>query len=246
MLDINNNPNFNIQFPNSKSDVLIHLAQWQYWWWFWFSSFWGMYYLFLSKTLKNRVLKFKPKIATSFRPHGKWGDLIICLIPVSWCFNILVNSNFLLKLLEWQAESSLFTIRIRGRQWYWVYKFDLKSVTDIISAPKNIGNNRWSYTFAGETTKCDNYTHLIQMRAQRKWVKSYYKTLSTKLSEEKKSNFNFNSEFNFFETIKNKNIVKFRLNKNGMDVINFKNNSLLLIKSSKNKFLKKKTIFKFF
>jgi len=246
MLDINNNPNFNIQFPNSKSDVLIHLAQWQYWWWFWFSSFWGMYYLFLSKTLKNRVLKFKPKIATSFRPHGKWGDLIICLIPVSWCFNILVNSNFLLKLLEWQAESSLFTIRIRGRQWYWVYKFDLKSVTDIISAPKNIGNNRWSYTFAGETTKCDNYTHLIQMRAQRKWVKSYYKTLSTKLSEEKKSNFNFNSEFNFFETIKNKNIVKFKLNKNGMDVINFKNNSLLLIKSSKNKFFKKKPFLNFF
>ena len=24
--DINNNPNFNIQFPNTKSDVLIHLV----------------------------------------------------------------------------------------------------------------------------------------------------------------------------------------------------------------------------
>jgi len=30
-----------------------------------------------------------------------------------------------MKLIEWQNESSLFTIRIRGRQWYWIYRFDL-------------------------------------------------------------------------------------------------------------------------
>jgi hypothetical protein len=55
--------------------------------------------------------------------------------------NILINSNFILKLLEWQNESSLFTIRIRGRQWYWVYKFELKTFTDVLSAPKNVGHN---------------------------------------------------------------------------------------------------------
>lgn len=101
-----------------------------------------MYYLFLARVIRYRTLKFRPKIVSSFRPHGKWGDLFICLLPVSWCANILINSNLLLKLLEWQAESSLFTIRIRGKQWYWVYKFDFKHFTDIISTPKNVGNNK--------------------------------------------------------------------------------------------------------
>ena len=143
LIETNYHVNFNTQFPNTKTDVLIHLAQWQYWWWFWFSFLWVMYYLFLARTLRYRTLKFRPKIVSSFRPHGKWGDLIICLIPVSWCANILINSNFLLKLLEWQAESSLFTIRIRGKQWYWVYKFDFKNFTEILSTPKNIGNNNF-------------------------------------------------------------------------------------------------------
>jgi len=55
--------------------------------------------------------------------------------------NILINSSFLMKLIEWQNESSLFTVRIRGKQWYWVYRFDLKNFTDILSAPKNLGRN---------------------------------------------------------------------------------------------------------
>jgi hypothetical protein len=46
-----------------------------------------------------------------------------------------------MKLIEWQNESSLFTVRIRGKQWYWVYRFDLKNFTDILSAPKNLGRN---------------------------------------------------------------------------------------------------------
>lgn len=71
-------------------------------------------------------MKFNPKIVTSYRSHGKWGDVIICLLPVSWCVNILSNSTTLLKLVEWQSEASLFTIRVRGKQWYWVYKTDLR------------------------------------------------------------------------------------------------------------------------
>ena len=96
----------------------------------------------LVKTIRRRRLKFKPKLATTLRPHGKLGDLLACLIPISWCINILINSNFLLKLIEWQNESSLFTLRIRGKQWYWVYKLDFKNFTNIITAPKNIGHNK--------------------------------------------------------------------------------------------------------
>jgi len=166
--------NFHLGFNNTKSDILIHLTQWQYWWWFWFSYLWALYFLLLVRVFRFRVLKFKPRIVTSYRPHGKWGDLIVCLIPVSWCINIITNSNFILRMIEWQAESSLFTIRIRGKQWYWVYKFELKVLTDIISAPKNIGNNKWVINTPGELQFADDYLHIVQLRSQNKWVKSYW------------------------------------------------------------------------
>ena len=86
----------------------------------------------------------RPNINTSYRAHGKWGDFLAAIIPTIWCLNILINSNFLLRMLEWQSESSLFTIRIRGRQWYWVYKIDLKTISDLYNSPKNIGSNNWS------------------------------------------------------------------------------------------------------
>jgi len=42
----------------------------------------------------------RPKISTSFRPHGKWGDFLAAIIPGIWCLNILTNSNFILRLVE--------------------------------------------------------------------------------------------------------------------------------------------------
>jgi len=68
------------------------------------------------------------------------------------------------------------------------------------------------------------------MRAQRRWVKSYYKTLSNKLSEVKKSNINFNNEVNFFETYKNKNIISFKLSKNNFILTNHKKSIVSLKK----------------
>ena len=180
--------NFNINFSNTKSDILIHLAQWQYWWWFWFSFFWVMYYFFTARILRYRTLKFRPKIVSSFRPHGKWGDLIICVIPVSWCMNILINSSFLMKLIEWQNESSLFTIRIRGKQWYWVYRFDLKNFTDILSTPKNLGRNNWQVSVFNELQVSNDYLSIIQLRSSNKWIKGYWDTVVSKHSKQNKSN----------------------------------------------------------
>lgn len=71
---------------------------------------------------------------TNKKSHGKWGDLIIAIGPILWCANILSNSNFLLKLAEWQTENCIYNLRIRGKQWYWVYKFD----TVIYDYVKNI------------------------------------------------------------------------------------------------------------
>lgn len=166
--------NFHIGFSNNKSDMLIHLGQWQYWWWFWFSFLWSFYYLVVLRFVRFRTLKFRPRIATTLKPHGKWGDLLICVIPVSWCANILSNSNFLLRMIEWQNEGGLFTIRIRGKQWYWVYKLEVKTFVDILTAPKNIGRNKWCIYTPGDMQTSNDYLHIIQLRLQNRWVKKYW------------------------------------------------------------------------
>lgn len=166
--------NFHIGFSNNKSDILIHLGQWQYWWWFWFAFLWCFYYLVVLRFVRFRTLKFRPRLATTLKPHGKWGDLLIGVIPVSWCANILSNSNFLLRMIEWQNEGGLFTIRIRGKQWYWVYKFEVKSFVDILTAPKNIGRNKWCIYTPGDLQSSNDYLHIIQLRLQNKWIKKYW------------------------------------------------------------------------
>jgi len=116
----------------------------------------------------------RPKINTSYRSHGKWGDFLACVLPTIWCLNILTNSSFILRLIEWQNESSLFTIRIRGRQWYWVYKFELRHIVDIMSAPKNIGNNQWVVSTGGSIQSTDNYFYALRLRNQNSQLTSYW------------------------------------------------------------------------
>lgn len=75
------------------------------------------------------------------RPRGRWGDMIIAIIPIYWCTNILINSNSLLKVMEWQDSSSLITVRVRGRQWYWVYKLSSLSNINVVNIDVLLGNN---------------------------------------------------------------------------------------------------------
>lgn len=218
--------NFNVGFSNMRSDVLIHLTQWQYWWWFWFTFLWAFYYLVILRVVRFRTLKFRPRLATTLRPHGKWGDVIICLIPVSWCANIITNSNFILRMIEWQAETGLLTIRIRGKQWYWIYKFELKTFTDILTVPKNIGRNKWQITTPGDIQIADDYLHILQLRSQNKWVKKYWNDLSQKYSRSK--NFHLISpqeqlQYNFYE--KYDQLVT--LNKINKITLNVSNNGFL-------------------
>lgn len=57
--------------------------------------------------------------------------------------NILVNSGFLLRVSEWQTESSVLTLRIKGKQWYWVYKFDwLNLSTGSIGLGRDVGSSQ--------------------------------------------------------------------------------------------------------
>lgn len=79
-----------------------------------------------------------------------------------------------MRLIEWQNESSLFTLRVRGKQWYWVYKFELKNFTDILSAPKNVGGNKWLINVFGDSQTAEDFHHILQLRSQNKWVKAYW------------------------------------------------------------------------
>ncbi len=246
--------NFNLGFSNNTSDVLIHLGQWQYWWWFWFAFVWVLYYLIILKTIRHRLLKFRPRIVSSFRPHGKWGDLLVCIIPVSWCVNIIINSSFILKMIEWQNESSIFTIRIRARQWYWVYKYELKAFTDILSTPKNVGNNHWVVTTPGDMKVAEDYLHVIQLRSQNKWIKNYWNEVLSRNAKQKKNHvissqekFKLNfSELNDKLFFLEKNNKFFSLNSqnfiNNLDTnyLNNFNNQKLIFDSKLNYFLRLK------
>jgi len=198
--------NFNMNFSNDKADVLIHLTQWQYWWWFWFSFLWALYYLLVARVFRYRTLKFNPRIAATLRPHGKWGDLLTCIIPVTWCLNILINSNFILKLIEWQSESSLFTLRVRAKQWYWVYKLDLRNIADVFSTPRNVGRNKWQFATFGDLQTAEDYLHIMQMRAYSSWSKDFWSELGKKSL--KKNRFNISSPLDVykFEFAKNANL----------------------------------------
>jgi len=222
--------NFNTGFSTTRSDVLVHLAQWQYWWWFWFAFIWCFYYLLSSRIIRYRVLKMKPKIYTSYRPHGKWGDFIAAVIPGLWVLNILTNSNFILRLIEWQNESSLFTVRIRARQWYWIYKFELKNIVDILVSPKNLGYNRWLLNTFGDLTVSDNYLHILNLRAQNKWIKGYWNILANNYSKVNQQNINLTQEFYKFSNYnKNSifldNVIIKKNSKFSFNFINFKNNN---------------------
>ena len=179
--------------------------------------------MILVNTLRKRRLRFKPKLGTSLRSHGKWGDLLACIIPISWCANILINSNFLLKLIEWQNESSLFTLRIRGKQWYWVYKLDFKNFTNIITAPKNIGHNKWVLYGHNNIRQSDDYLSSLQLRKQVKLVSEYWNNIISKDDWENKP-----KNSTIYDTISNKIELKFS---------NFRFTKLLNNYTSKSKFL---------
>lgn len=165
--------NFNCGFSTYKSEILVHLSQWQYWWWFWFALVWSLYFFFVLRLTQKRIMHFNPILNTSIRGHGKWGDFLVALIPLSWCGNILVNSNFILRMIEWQNESSLFTIRVQGKQWYWVYKYDASAAFQILTAPKNIGHNRWFFSVKGDSYIADSYYQLLHLTTQLEFQKMY-------------------------------------------------------------------------
>ncbi len=80
-------------------------------------------------------------------------------------------------MIEWQNESSLFTIRVQGKQWYWVYKYDATAAQSILAAPKNIGHNRWFVSTPFESYCADTYYQALHLGAQLEFNQLYLKLL---------------------------------------------------------------------
>ena len=160
-LEYSTHQNFNVGFSSYKNDVHIQLSQWQYWWWFWFVTVWSLYFLIIFRCYNNKIENYNLTINTSMRSHGKWGDFLVAIIPLSWCGNILINSNFILRMLEWQNESSLFTIRIQGKQWYWAYKYNSDISYNLNGIFINVGNNNWVHNNILSNNNLNNTNNLL-------------------------------------------------------------------------------------
>ena len=210
----------------------MHLSQWQYWWWFWFSLVWALYFLILIRAAIFGSENFKPTINTSLRSHGKWGDFLVSLIPLSWCGNILINSNFILRMIEWQNESSLFTIRIQGKQWYWVYKYNSDTNYRLQNIYINVGNNNWFKTANYSNVLFNNSNSTLIYVYEYEFKKLHKSILdkNSKIGKELK-NVQFNTQYinynNLFFKKKSK-LLKFNtiLNKYLYNIYEFNNINL--------------------
>lgn len=109
-------------------------------------------------------------------------------------------------MIEWQNECSLFTIRIQGKQWYWVYKFDATASYAILAAPKNIGHNRWVVMTPEESYCSDSYYQTLHLGTQLEFKGLYYKyTSDDGLGQ---NSLNINTKHSNVEFLTRKNITK--------------------------------------
>lgn len=195
-LDYSLHKNFNVGFASHKNDIHIHLSQWQYWWWFWFALVWTLYFFVILKLYYNKTENYNITLNTSLRSHGKWGDFLVALIPLSWCGNILINSNFILRMLEWQNESSLFTIRIQGKQWYWSYKFSSDTDFRLKSVYINVGNNNWVKNSSQSDINFNRNSSVLSFIYDAEFKRNHEKAISSKLRSKsilKKNNLSGNN-----------------------------------------------------
>ena len=239
-IDYSLHKNFNVGFSSHKNDIHIHLSQWQYWWWFWFALVWSLYFFIILRLYNSKTENFNINLNTSIRSHGKWGDFLVAIIPLSWCGNILINSNFILRMIEWQNESSLFTVRIQGKQWYWVYKYSSDTNFRLNNVYINVGNNNWlkstnqsnlNFNFNDSTM---SFIFDYEFKKKHKIAlnnNSKTKELLNKISLNNSSgeHTNFKKLFSTKKIIKFtylfKNNVKYLLNDN--EVLNFKKQSII-------------------
>jgi len=195
---------FNTHFPMYNSSIVTTLTVWQYWWWMSFILIIVLFNKVLLKIFFENTLKIKPKIHTSIKSNGRWGDTVASLFPIFWCSNILVNSNLILKIIENHSESGLFTLRVRGKQWYWVYKFSVNLKNDLMNNGIIIGrNNKINITYR---LKKKNIPFI-------KNKKTFFKKIKLLNKKNNKTIYKFN-KLNIIKVLNNQNYKNIIINNN--------------------------------
>lgn len=128
----------------------------------------------------------------------------------------------ILKVLEWQTETSFCTIRIRGKQWYWIYKISLNNKTlqnnkQTLIGSKNINNvyvNKYTidtFFFKKKFLKKVNFLENNRL-LKKKFIFFNKQNINILNFYLKKNNVFFlknNYNFDFFFTLKkNTNVLK--------------------------------------
>ena len=166
------------------------------------------------RVLLKKTENFNITLNTSLRSHGKWGDFLVALIPLSWCGNILINSNFILRMIEWQNESSLFVIRIQGKQWYWSYKYNSDTNYRLQNVFINVGNNNWFKTVSASNIYFNTQNSILTFIYDLEFKKNYKTGLNSSYKNKtglglSTMNSNISSSNDFFTNKLNKyNISK--------------------------------------
>ena len=132
-------------------------------------------------------------------------------------------------MIEWQNESSLFTIRIQGKQWYWVYKYNSDTDYRIKNVYLNVGNNNWFKTSNSSKFQFTSNNSTLIYSFEYEFKKIY----NTILNNKEKLNIHLNA------LSYNNNINLFKLSLNN-DIININELNNVL---NKKLFTKTKNIF---
>jgi heme/copper-type cytochrome/quinol oxidase subunit 2 len=99
-------------------------------------------------------------------------------------------------MIEWQNESSLFVIRIQGKQWYWVYKYNSDTNYRLNNVYINVGNDNW-YNTSNQGTVNFNINNSTLIYIYEYEFKKAHKAILEKNSKLKKDLIlsNFNTQF---------------------------------------------------
>ena len=103
----------------------------------------------------------------------------------------------MLRALEWQTETSPLTLRVRGKQWYWVYKFDLHNSIYIDEMPYLIGRDKKVFFTKTNATRQERLTKTLSFK--------YFKNTRQYAALEKSNTLKNRSE-NFYQN--NGNVIK--------------------------------------
>lgn len=105
--------------------------------------------------------------------------------------------------MEWQTESSLFTVRVRGRQWYWIYKIEVKDLLNVIRTTKNIGHDYWKFTNNISTSESIRNLNNLQLKNHNREYLNIYKNVINSLPK-----FNKAYETSFNNVTTNTQLIK--------------------------------------